>query len=577
MSVIKIFRIKSRTKLMSAIKIFRTKSRTKISGFISGFALIFLLAWAILPVSAAGLEANRVISAEAVYPGESFAVTVHIKANHDVEALTLDEDLPDGWQASQSENNGAAFEGTSTFKASTLEWVWIENLSTGKERTVVYNVTVPSNSKPGNFTISGRVSAYSIPATPVEGLSGVIITSPLPNTEFSANPLHGAAPLTVQFTDLSAFNPDSWEWDFDGNGNIDSNEKNPVYTYENSGIYTVILNATKSTYGNTRTKTGYITVTEKSSSSEESEESKGGDENGGSEEDEESGGNEESGGSGGSGGNEESGGSEGNEESGGSGENEESGGSEGNEESGGSGGSGGSSGGRGGGGAGSPEPGRNVEVKEISNERVFKGTRTCFRFKGETNDIVTVEFDPKKSFGKTTAIVEMLKNTSSIVKEPAPGTVYRNVNVWVGNSGFSSPDNLENARINFRVSRAWITEQGVNKNTVTLYRYSQGSWNPLPTTPSREDEVYFYFIAETPGISPFAISSTEERIQSVEISPSKIGENQTSNEEKASDKGKQGIPASNMEKEEKKSSPGLEAVFIVAELLVLYAALKKKR
>ena len=571
MSVIKIFRIKSRTKLMSAIKIFRTKSRTKISGFISGFALIFLLAWAILPVSAAGLEASREISAEAVYPGESFTVTVHIKANHDVEALTLDEDLPDGWQASQLENNGLAFEGISTFKASTLEWVWIENLSSGKERTVIYNVTVPSNSKPGNFTISGRVSAYSIPAAPVGGLSGVIVTPPLPKTDFSANPLNGVAPLTVQFMDLSAFNPYSWEWDFDGNGNIDSNEKNPVYTYENPGIYTVILKAANNNYGNTRIKTGYITVTEKSSNSEENEESKGEDENGGSE--------EESGGSGGSEGNEERGESEGNEEKGGSEGTEERGGSEGNEERGGSSGRGGGGGGGvggGGGGAGSPEPGRNVEVKEISNERVFKGIRTYFRFKGETNDIVTVEFDPKKSFGKTTAIVEMLKNTSSIVKEPAPGTVYRNVNVWVGNSGFSSPENLENARVSFRVSKAWITEQAVSESTVVLCRYSENAWNSLPTTLSEEDEVYFYFTAETPGFSPFAISSTE-RIQSVEISPVKTGENQTLNEEKVSEKGKQGIPAPNMGKEKKKSSPGLETAFTAAELLVLYAALKKKR
>ncbi len=171
----------------------------------------------------------------------------------------------------------------------------------------------------------------------------------------------------------------------------------------------------------------------------------------------------------------------------------------------------------------------------------------------------------------------MLKNTSSIVKEPAPGTVYRNVNIWVGNSGFSSPENLENARINFRVSRAWITEQGINEKTVTLYRYSQGSWNPLSTTPNGEDEVYLYFTAETPGFSPFAISSTEKRIQSVEISPAKIGENQTLKKERTSDEEKQEILASDIEKEEKKSSPGIEGISTAVELLILHGILKKKR
>ena len=188
-----------------------------------------------------------------------------------------------------------------------------------------------------------------------------------------------------------------------------------------------------------------------------------------------------------------------------------------------------------------------------------------------------MEFDPKKSFGKTTAIVEMLKNTSSIVKEPAPGTVYKNVNIWVGNSGFSSPENLENARVSFRVSRSWVIEQGISENTVTLYRYGQDAWNPLSTALSGEDEAYFYFTAETPGFSSFAISSTEKSIQSIEISPAKKGENQTLNEDKPSDEEKQGIPASDVEKEEKKSSPGPGAAFAAVELLVLYGILRRKK
>ncbi|HEY3360858.1 MAG TPA: PGF-pre-PGF domain-containing protein [Methanosarcina sp.] len=510
---------------MNLIKIFRTKSRIKFSSFLSGFILIFLLAWTAFPASAAGIEASREISSGMVYPGESFAVTVHIKVDQKVEALMLDEDLPHGWQVVQWENNGTAFQNISTFKASTQEWIWTENISAGEEKTAVYNVTVPTNSKPGNFTISGRVSAYSVSATTVEGVSEVIVLDLPPEANFSANTLVGPAPLTVQFTDLSTFNPDSWEWDFDGNENIDSNERNPVYTYENPGKYTIILKANNSTSGNyTLTKTEYITVTQTPSVSKESEKSGG------------SGGSSRSSGSGG-----------------------------------GSGGSGG------GGSASSPESTKNVELKEISNEQVLKGIHTCFTFKGETNEIVTVEFDPKKSFGKTTAIVEMLKNTSSIAKESAPGTVYKNANIWIGNSGFSNSENFENARINFRVSRAWVSEQGVNEKTVTLYRYNQNSWNQLPTNLSGEDKVYFYFTAETPGFSPFVISGTEKRIQSAEIFPVKTGENQTLNKEKTSNEEKQGIPASDFKKEEKKSSPGFEGSFTVAELLALYEVLKKKR
>lgn len=152
----------------------------------------------------------------------------------------------------------------------------------------------------------------------------------------------------------------------------------------------------------------------------------------------------------------------------------------------------------------------------------------------------------------------MLKNTSSIVKEPAPGMVYKNVNIWVGNSGFSNPENLENARVSFRVSRAWVVEQGISENTVTLYRYGQETWNQLSTVLSGEDEVYFYFTAETPGFSSFAISSTDKNIQSVEISTAKKGENQTLNEDKPSDKVKNGIYASDLEKKKLKALLALE-------------------
>ena len=134
---------------MNIIKIVRTKNRTKLSYIISGFALILLLAGTAFPASAAGIGASREISAGTVYAGGTFTVTVHIKADQHVEALKLDENLPDGWHLSQMGNNGATFQDISTFKESTQEWIWVENLSAGEEKTVMYEVTVPSTSRLG--------------------------------------------------------------------------------------------------------------------------------------------------------------------------------------------------------------------------------------------------------------------------------------------------------------------------------------------------------------------------------------------------------------------------------------------
>ena len=84
---------------------------------------------------------------------------------------------------------------------------------------------------------------------------------PEPVAAFTANVTSGSAPLTVNFTDQSTGSPTSWLWDFDNDGNVDSEEQNPSHEYTVEGAYTVTLTATNA-YGNdTETKTGYITVT----------------------------------------------------------------------------------------------------------------------------------------------------------------------------------------------------------------------------------------------------------------------------------------------------------------------------
>nr|NQU90784.1 T9SS type A sorting domain-containing protein [Bacteroidota bacterium] len=48
---------------------------------------------------------------------------------------------------------------------------------------------------------------------------------------------------TVKFSDLSN-DAETWEWDFDNDGIIDSYEKNPIHIYQDTGYYTVKLTIT---------------------------------------------------------------------------------------------------------------------------------------------------------------------------------------------------------------------------------------------------------------------------------------------------------------------------------------------
>lgn len=79
-----------------------------------------------------------------------------------------------------------------------------------------------------------------------------------PVANFEMNNSNGSAPLSVQFTDMSE-NADSWSWDFESDGKIDSSEENPVHVFTTIGTYTVTLSATNK--NGTDSKTAAVIVT----------------------------------------------------------------------------------------------------------------------------------------------------------------------------------------------------------------------------------------------------------------------------------------------------------------------------
>ena len=79
-----------------------------------------------------------------------------------------------------------------------------------------------------------------------------------PVANFVGVPTSGAAPLDVDFTDLSTNNPTSWDWTFGDGGT--SMAQNPSHTYA-AGTYTVSLTAENAGGSDSETKTDYITAT----------------------------------------------------------------------------------------------------------------------------------------------------------------------------------------------------------------------------------------------------------------------------------------------------------------------------
>jgi hypothetical protein len=110
--------------------------------------------------------------------------------------------------------------------------------------------------------------------------------------------------------------------------------------------------------------------------------------------------------------------------------------------------------------------------------------------------------------------LQLLKNKSILVSDLPSDEIYKSFNLWVGNDGYGNSKNIENSVVCFKVEKSWTENKNIDQASIILNRYNETKWDPLSTSLSGEDDTYMYFIAETPGFSPFVITGkmTEKEI-----------------------------------------------------------------
>jgi len=140
----------------------------------------------------------------------------------------------------------------STGMIDTWEWDFGDNSDLSGEQNPSYTYD-----NPGTYTVSLIVTGPGGSDTETK-TDYITVTYPAPVAHFTADPISGVHPLTVNFSNQSTGNITSWLWDFGDSST--STDRNPAHTYDDAGTYTVELTVIGPGGTHTETKTDYIVV-----------------------------------------------------------------------------------------------------------------------------------------------------------------------------------------------------------------------------------------------------------------------------------------------------------------------------
>lgn len=174
------------------------------------------------------------------------------------------------------------------------------------------------------------------------------------------------------------------------------------------------------------------------------------------------------------------------------------------------------SGSTGGGGVISAEPYDNVFKSEKRDGTLTANKPVTFSFTTPELAIYQVVITGKESENDVSVKIESLKNTSKLVKRPAPGTVYVNENVWVNSQ------RIKEVLIRFRVKNAWIDSSSAARGDIKLLKWQNNNWTSLETGEVNKDGTYTYFESRSSGLSSFAISAVKAGAVPSETPPSPV-------------------------------------------------------
>jgi hypothetical protein len=76
----------------------------------------------------------------------------------------------------------------------------------------------------------------------------------------------------------------------------------------------------------------------------------------------------------------------------------------------------------------------------------------------------------------------------------------------------TNPGAITVATITFNIPKSWVQANDIVLSTLTVWRNTDGTWQPLSTALVGEDALYYYLEATTSGFSLFAVSGQRSAV-----------------------------------------------------------------
>ncbi len=154
------------------------------------------------------------------------------------------------------------------------------------------------------------------------------------------------------------------------------------------------------------------------------------------------------------------------------------------------------------GGGGSQPPAAGTSQSR-SWDSIGAGSTVEFKVTRAGIPVKLISFKVAEEVTAVEVTVTVLSKLPSSVKEDYGGAVYSLLSVAKSNLKDTS---ISSVVLNFSVEKKWLTTNKANASDVVLVRYDKNVWNELPTTLVSSDSVANNYVAESPGLSTFAIA-----------------------------------------------------------------------